>query len=360
MLRVGGDMEIDVPLLLSDKKRSINDITREHYHYVWTGTGRSAIFLALEELEMREVEKTAYLPAYICDSVIQPFREKNYTIHFYSMGADLKTPGNLPEGLNNVVFLYVHYFGFENQEIKKWLEIEKSKQHFFIIEDRVQSAFSEFDNDMSDFKIYSYRKFTPQPDGALLISKEKMEKDLDSLLTSDEDDFLLGQVEGKLRRSLSMNENEFLPLLKYSESQLDSRLTLSRMSEFSILLMERMDFEQLIKKRRGNWLFLNELIERDNFIKKFLEPIFTSILDNEVPLGFPIFINAGLRNSLRQFLISHNIFCPIHWTISEKKFTDDVNISSSILTIPIDQRMNKEHILYVVEKIHEFFLEVIK
>lgn len=360
MYRVGGDIEIDVSLLLSNKTRSINELTMESPHYLWTGTGRSAILLALEELEIRGSEKIAYLPAYICDSVIQPFREKNYTIHFYSMGSDLKTPVNLPERLNNVVFLFVHYFGLENKAIRKWLEIEKSKQQFFVIEDCVQSAFSEFDNELFDFRIYSYRKFTPQPDGALLISKEKIQIDLDHFLTFDEKGFLFDQVEGKIKRSMSNNESEFLSLLKLSESRLDSSMILSRMSEFSVYLMERIDFEQIRKKRKDNWSFLCDLIERDSLIKMFLRPLFTAISDNEVPLGFPVLTNAGIRNNLREFLSNHNIFCPIHWIISEGKYTDDVNLSSTILTIPIDQRMNKEHILYEVEKIHEFFLEVIK
>ncbi|QUL54549.1 hypothetical protein KDC22_30485 [Paenibacillus tritici] len=360
MYRVGGDIEIDVSLLLSNKKRNQEALTKEYPNHLWTGTGRAAILLALEELEIRGVERIAYLPAYICDSVVQPFKEKNYTIYFYSMGADLNTPENLPRKLNNVVFLFVHYFGLENKAIKKWLENERSTQQFFVIEDCVQAAFSEFDNELFDFKIYSYRKFTPQPDGALLISREKLHFNFEKLCTQDEKYFLLAQVEGKIRRSLSKDDSEFLSLLKSSESRLDSRMSVGRMSEFSVFLMERIDIEQIKKKRKENWLFFSNMVESDSLIKKFLTPLYTTILDNEVPLGFPVLAPVELRNSLRQYLINHNIFCPIHWIIPEKNFVNDMRISSAILTIPIDQRISEEHILYVVEKLHQFFLEVIK
>ncbi|WP_440834038.1 hypothetical protein [Paenibacillus sp. 22594] len=360
MYRVGGDIEIDVSLLLSNKKRNLEALTKEYPHHLWTGTGRAAILLALEELEIRGAERIAYLPVYICDSVVQPFREKNYTIHFYSMGADLKTPDHLPQRLNNVVFLFVHYFGLENKAIKRWLENERSTKRFFVIEDCVQAAFSEFDNELFDFKIYSYRKFTPQPDGALLISKEQLQLNFNKLCRQDEKDFLFGQVEGKIRRSLSKDESEFLSLLKSSESRLDSRMSVGRMSEFSVFLMERIDIEQIKKKRKENWSVFSNLIESDRLIKKFLTPLYTTIMDNEVPLGFPVLVPVDLRNSLRQYLINHNIFCPIHWIIPQKSFDNDMKISSAILTIPIDQRISEEHILYVVEELHQFFLEVIK
>ncbi|MGO4692876.1 hypothetical protein AB4Z50_01220 [Paenibacillus sp. 2TAB26] len=351
-------MEIDVSLLLSSKKRDMKDITKKHSHYIWTATGRSAIYHALEELEGRGIERIAYLPAYVCDSVIQPFKKKKYTIHFYSMGADLKTPANLPEDLNNVVFLFVHYFGHENKSMSNWLRLKKLEQRFYVIEDCVQAAFSDIYSEWSDFRIYSYRKFTPQPDGALLISNKNIQINL--FPNFDNMEFLLDQIEGKIRRSLSMKDTDYLPLLKHSEARLDNIISLNGISDFSTFLMERIDFEEIKSVRRRNWFLLKELIEQDVHISSFLNVIFETISSYEVPLGFPVLVSGGFRNDLRQFLIRHNIFCPIHWNISDSTFKEDLNVSLNILTLPIDQRMNEDHVYYLVRYISQFFLEVSK
>lgn len=351
-------MEIDLDLLISPKKRELSDMTLRTPFHIWTDTGRSAIFLAIEDMEKYGCKKIVYLPAFICDAVIQPFIEKGFKINFYSMGKDLKYPAYLPEKLNNEIFLFVNYFGHENKAILKWLADKKSRYDFFVIEDSVQSTLSVFGNPFSDYKVYSYRKFTSQPDGGLLISKKMLK--LNKLLNIENKEFLSAQIEGKITRALSKDDEKFLALLKQSEASLNGLINPKSLSEFSMFLMERIDFEEIIAIRRQNWQLLMDQYQKNAVLQEHFYPLNFELRSNEVPLGFPILIRNGKRDGLRQYLIERDIFCPIHWMISSMDFDNDLNISADILTLPIDQRMTEGHIFYLIDNLLEYFKGVKK
>jgi len=355
MYRVGGDFEIDLNLLVSPKKRELEEITNSYSNHIWTDTGRSALFLAIEAIENRLCEKVVYMPSFSCDSVIQPFKEKGFNIQYYSMGEDLVSPTNLPFDLTNKVFLYINYFGIENKVVKDWLIMKRSQQSFYIIEDCVQAAFSTFSKEIYDYKVFSYRKFTSQPDGALLISKEPVV--LEEKLGKVSESFILDQVKGKILRSFSVYANEYLPLLKRSENSLSEKVLPRNISDLSVFFMERFDFDYFKRRRQENWMLLMNLFNKNRQVQIHIKPLFENKNDNEIPLGFPVIVKSGDRDSLRDYLVSKNIFCPIHWEISNNQFEVDKKLSRIIMTIPIDHRMDKEHVNYTFQNIVNYYLE---
>lgn len=362
-MRLGGDFEIIPELFIAQKNMSINFINQKNM--IWTDLGRSAIKLAVEDILNRQSKKHVYLPIYVCSSVIKSFEELEFEIEYYSMGENLNQP-NLENIIieENSIFLFVNYFGLENP-IYKLLVEQKSKIDFYIIEDNVQAAFSIFQHQVSDYKIYSFRKFVCQPDGALVISKKELIKR--PALGEINKEFVRDQIYGKiLRNEVSMTDN-YLSLLKKSESKLDNQKIIPRkISDISLFIMERQDIQEISDKRKENWLFLLNEINKNIYLKKHVHYILNRLKNNEVPLGFPIIVDCKIRDELLTKMREKNIFCPVHWNINNypnnenKKFEIDFDISKKIITLPIDQRISKKHLSYLIDSLEEILRSIFK
>ena len=119
----------------------------------------------------------------------------------------------------------------------------------------------------------------------------------------------------------------------------------SSFSLISKILLSKFSFESIKTNRRK---FFNEIVE---ILKE--KSVFKTLTDNAIPLGVPIIIDA--RDDVRKQLIDKNIFCPIHWILSEeidkKEFAESWELSKRILTIPIRESFNKLEMQYLVNNL---------
>ncbi len=357
-IRIGGDFEILPNLIVGQPLKNKNDWVQGE-NLVWTDTGRSAILLALQQLLQKGVDRVAYLPLYCCESVKQPFIQLDFDIKYYSMGKDLQHPCYLPNDLENKVFLFINYFGFENKPVYSWLKQMSQRNNFYIIEDCVQAAFNNFNHKLSHYKIYSFRKFTAMPDGAVLISRYPF-NNLKLDLSSGNEKFLSMQVVGKILRGSIKDDDLFLNMLKKSEELLYKEIIPKEMADISKIIMERIDVDVLKYKRRTNWSILHNLIKKNSFLKSNIISLYTQLSDSTVPLGYPIIVNNNLRDKLLNFFITKNIFCPVHWRMNNSLIKEDYELSNKILTIPIDQRIGKKELEYIGDNLITFFMEEYK
>jgi hypothetical protein len=355
MNRIGGEFEISLDDLM------FPSITSEVFNNtmpncVYLDTGRSSLYISLQSILKLKGKKIAWLPIYTCNSVIYTFQLCGFEIRFYSMGTDLQSPSGLPNRLDGETFLLIHYFGKRNEAIFTWLSEKKKDNSFFIIEDCVQALLTEGVGEWGDFSINSYRKFLPLPDGSMLCSNYPI--DMTNIKQPDEE-FISRKTVGKLLRQYSANDEMFIRLFAEAERRIDSNIIPRKMSWISKYLFVRMDLQVITQKRRHNWLILKNILETIN-LKEYIHSLFNIIDDGEVPLGFPIIIKNGDRDKLRQYLATKNIFCPIHWPLIPKFYNNayiepEIKLSESILTLPIDQRIDQKSIEYMVEQILNFY-----
>jgi dTDP-4-amino-4,6-dideoxygalactose transaminase len=124
------------------------------------------------------------------------------------------------------------------------------------------------------------------------------------------------------------------------------------MSNISKTILNAVDFNNIISKRRMNFKYL--LSSFENLDK--IEILFNNLKEGICPIGFPII--ATKRDALREYLINSNIYCPIHWLLPEgipKKFSYLYHLSNNILTIPCDQRYSIEDMEIIVRKVKGFY-----
>lgn len=353
--RIGGEFDLIWEHYLSQPTSQEPLPYAKNEHYLFVDTGRSALLLALQRIRSLGGKQEAWLPVYCCESVILPFKQLGFELHFYSMGEDLQSPSFLPEKLDGQTFLFINYFGKKNESIINWLNDLPGIDSSFIIEDNVQAGFSKNVGHTGDFVIYSYRKVLPQPDGAVLAYRGEPAS---FLLEEPSEQFISSKVMGKLIRAANGDADSFLPLLNEAESLIDERIIPRQMSSFSRFLFDRTNFNGIKETRRKNWLYMKDLLDQECGEIDSISKLFSELSEDEVPLGFPIQVRRN-RDKLRRYLKTQNIFCPIHWPITGERMELEVGqadnkLSSRLLTIPIDQRVSKRDIEYCVDRLAQF------
>ena len=348
---IGGDLILDSPVLLNKKENNLNIYNKNFNYYL--NSGRSAIYLSLMIIKSKIKNFKAFLPYYSCPSILQPFKELNIEIIFYGMGSDLSTPFNLPKNIDNSVFFFIHYFGFKNLNIIKFLNRhKKNSNNFYIIEDLVQTCLStHYRNSIGDFKISSFRKFLPVPDGALLSTNYK--SNLKFLIPDFE--YIAYQITSKELRRSSLFEDLYLDLYSRAENILDKKTNLNEISFFSKNIIKKINLNYIKKKRYLNWMRLNLFfMDRD---KKF-ERIYKKINKYDVPLSYPVIIKNNKRDKFLKYLNKNRVFCAIHWNLKYGKkyklYYEEYLISKSIVSIPIDHRINNNDLTRLMGIIDEF------
>lgn len=347
---IGGEMGIPAAAFLEEKYGDLPN-PYEKTNSVYVDTGRSALYGALCSIIAVSGKREAWLPYYCCSAVINPFIRLGFHLHYYSMGRNLKKP-RFPEqqAITGGVFLFINYFGRRNQPVIDWLT--SIERNFFIIEDNVQASLNSGPC-YGDFIINSYRKFLPQPDGALLASNWPLRL---SLLPPCED-YLSRVLIGKVLRQNAGDSEVFLQLFAEAESSLDQCHEPRSLSFLSRFMMERTDIAAAASRRIQHYDYLFELLQGDPLLSSSYRPLFNVLEPGEVPLGLPITVLPARRERLREYLKEQGIYCPVHWSLSytsNTSFAEDFTLSRSILTLPVDQRLDNSSLEYLAKHLRIF------
>ncbi len=348
-LRIGGELELAAELLGAPERGDLPALPKPHVARL--DTGRSALYAALCEIVRRGGKRRAWLPAYLCASVLAPFRQLDFEVSYYRAGRDLVQPEFPAQIGSGEVFLFAHYFGKQNKAAAEWLGQLPRRRELFVIEDGVQASLNASVGSHGDSVITSYRKFLPQPDGALLGADHALHAEL----AEPDEQFVSAKALGKLLRQYTGNQELYLSLFAQSEQRLERPIVPRRMSWLSRHLMQRTDIAAVAEARRANWAALARLLAGG---AAAVVPLYHGLEPGEVPLGFPVRVGDGQRDALRRHLAERQVYCPVHWDLPHlpegDAWQDERALSAAVLTLPIDQRMGNEHLQFMVRAIESF------
>jgi hypothetical protein len=293
--------------------------------------------------------KTFLLPAYLCPSVVQPFKQAGADITFYRVNGRLQVDLDdlqarmAPEVL---AILIIHYFGFP-QQAEVFDLVQSTDPPLWTIEDVVHAWLSRSVDGSplgrrGTIAVYSPRKFFPVPDAGMAVVKDSSAR-LDAETAPTDWLFAMRRTAGLLLRWLfaktgveAVNRMAFY-LLHRAERDLDESISVCQASWISRRILLNLDYEAAIERRRNNFRFLLEGIRRRQLP---VQPLYERLPDGVTPLGFPILCED--RGGLRAFLIRRQVYPPIHWMLPEDQdlaqFDHLTDLSRQILTLPIDQR----------------------
>lgn len=355
---IGGEFEFE-PSVFENAARNIYSRFQDHCFSI---SGRVGIRVILQSLKKK---KKFLLPSYLCDSIVQPFKQEGVTIKFYPVKNNLNI--NISH-LNKLIssfkpdgILFVNYFGFPpNKNEKEFLL--KIKEKLTVIEDCTHGSLLETKTplvgDVGHYVVTSFRKYLPVPDGALVINKTK---DKLRLLKYSESIFFSKRLLAKIIRTefiknrKSYLEYLYLKLFREAEEFLDSFNKIISMSNFSKQILIRLNFQNIMERRRHNFLFILKEFLNNKQLKKIGSPLYNKLPDKVSPFLFPVRVLSGKRDQLQKKLRENNIFCPIIWPVYKglqlNGFEDSFELSQNILCFPIDQRYLKKDMEYIINKL---------
>lgn len=350
-LRAGGELEFDLETCA--RRTAIDPSTRFGARAcLWTDTGRSALLLAANAIAGNGGRRRAWLPAYSCASVAQPFLQAGFELRYYAVGADLGAASSaLPQPERGDTLLYIHYFGLRNRRLAQAVPALRASG-VWVIEDCAQAGLGAQTGGGGDFTVTSFRKLLPVTDGAALLadSAAGLEASRRNLAPADEA-FVSARALGKLLRAGSDDAQGFLPLFEWTERRLDGPIVPRHRSWISEWMLHRLDWDLAARSRRGNWRALADGLAAAA-LGGLVSPIFGELAEDEVPLGFPVRVAGGRRDALRRSLAQAQVYCAVHWPLDHVggagAFREERELAASILTLPIDQRMDGAHIGHVV------------
>ena len=349
-MELGSEFELNIAELERVDDTIFNYLST--YHSIYTSSGRNAAKLLNRLLSGGRI----LLPSYICQSVIDVYKEK-FTIEYYhvkkSFDIDLEDLHSKLSQDVAVVYL-MHYFGkIQNQHILEFLSHMREKYHFLIIEDTTHSIFT-CPNTIGDYCICSLRKWFPISDGGVVYSKRELfgidAKALHQRIAYGKLDAMILKY-SQIHRNVKCNDT-YREIFQLEEEKLENEQEILGISCMSRMILNCISLKKMTMVRKRNLQYLRDGLDKTNI---------EIPIDEEygVPLALPIYVNN--RDDFRSYLIQNQIYCAVHWPVEDKELRNNKALTemvTHIISLPLDQRYDGEHLDYMLSIIENYSMYV--
>lgn len=343
---------------------------RIRYYYL----ARNGIWHAIDSFGLRPGDGVL-MPAYHHGVEVEVLKKKGLRLFYYRIDDKMQIDLDYLESLisSNVRLLYViHYLGFP-QPITKLCDFV-SRHGLLLFEDCALSLFSKSNEgplgSFGDASIFCLYKTLSVPHGGMLVlnnphlplpslperpnlasTSEYLFKGLLSHFELKWDgvghgfSFLLYNL-GRTFKKISRFKNIQIDTNKFEEEVVS--MGISRMTKF---LINRVEAEKIVRRRRENFLYLSRLLEGKVWMP------FTDLPEGTCPLSFPIF--ARDKQDVYSRLISERVETITFWSVGnpdipEGMFPEVDFLRKHVLELPIHQELEKRQLDYIALKVKEF------
>ena len=349
-------MEIGSEFWLEDLKNT-NQNWKVNNNEVLLMSGRTAIDLAINLINIHKKIKRVYMPSYCCESMLIPFIKKDICIEFYEVTfKEGKLIYNIDTNKDCNVFFAMNYFGFSSCNMDEYIEKFKER-NIIVIEDSTHSFLSKRKyNSKSDIVIASLRKWFPIISGAILIVNnvnfiDNMKNLKNNLNQNNEYNILKEKAMLEKAKYIKNKEHadksNFLSIFKQADAILKSNFKNYEIDNKSKEILKKLNINQIIVTRRENAKEIYDFLKVQNEIEYLKEINFKE----DTPLFVPIFLEEEKRDKLKQYLVQNNIYCPIHWQMPNL-INRGKEIYAKELSLICDQRYSKKDIQNYIKLIN--------
>lgn len=271
-----------------------------------------------------------YVPYYTCEAVIEPLKRLSIEYEFYHINEQLEIAEVLTLGDGDYLIAN-NYFGIKDAYIAELAKEYGDK----LIVDNAQALFAPV---LPSVKAaYSTRKFVGVSDGGFAVGVSAA-----SAADYEEDNSLDHDSHLYIRKEKGAEAG--FKDYQANECRLDNQ-PIRRMSPQTKEILSHIDYDTIIEKRRQNYLFLSEVLNKRNKLK------LPSIDSFTCPMVYPFMIDD---ESLRGRLIQNKMFVARYWPnvlewCGENEL--EYKLTRHIIPLPIDQRYGEkdmERILKII------------
>lgn len=295
----------------------------------WFLSGRMALLHIIKDIRAKRKLETVALPSWCCESMIQPFTFHGVKIVFYPV--TMRKDYSIDQGVESIqgcdAVLVLDYFGYHN--------LPDFTFDGVVIRDITHSVFSGYKFCHAEYVFGSLRKWAGFYTGGFAYCADGFTipaiSEKNSSYTARRQDamvlktnYMRGKIEDKGYLSVFAEAEDYL-------DQLSLRGKIFAATERDIEIAHTLDTSAIKAQRRANAMVL--LRRLSDFV------LFKELRDGDCPLFVPITLPEG-RDALRSYLISEQIYCPIHWPESNlHSLTQETRqIYEKELSLVCDQR----------------------
>ena len=313
-------------------------------NFRWMLSGRTALDHIINDILAEHGRFTIYMPSYCCDSMRIPFLDHGIEIKFYTVSADASGMSFAFDFQNGCDVVYLlDYFGFASGQVKDIAEKEFYAGKI-VIYDAVQSFFSNTILTVpATYYLMSFRKWffcnaafagkntafcVPLPNKRNLLYEE-LRKNAACLKAM----YLSGE---------RIDKSVFLDKFQAAERNLDYDYAGYAPNGESVTAAIHCNIEAIRRRRRENASYLiDELLNATGLPIRL---IFSSLSETDCPLVLPILVEKTYRDELREFLKMNQIYCPVHWPLTDSHESDirSNELYDCELSLVCDQRYDIE------------------
>lgn len=319
---------------------------------VFVGDGRQAVRAALLAWGGDLRGRICRLPAYLCRSLLQPFAEMGLRVEFYSHTPPLAPQLN-PAWRDDLVVL-CDTFGApccSDEEVRALLAAGCR-----VLLDASHSLFSTQRLTLSHPHLVttaSLRKMLPIPDGGVVYLPASMLESMEHEPAADFLPMLEAMILMKYTYTgtagfLGNGGKTLLRLYQEFETGKDNRpVVVRQMPDVSRLVLEKLDFPVVCRRRMNNLACLAELL-----------PAAMHLLPPDriqSPFYFPLLCaDQTERDLLLERLAKKDIFPHVHWPLPGAvgdEFAWEHELAGRVLSLPVDQRYDEGDMRLLAEQV---------
>lgn len=324
------------------------DSNRAHLTDVFKGAyllanGRQCIVTLIQQYCWKRI----WLPEYFSRNVVKSIQDKTGIEVAYYVDSPVREGAletlKFEEG---DVLLRMNYFGMRDLRRNKKLSVP-------VIEDHSHDPFGHWAlYSDADWCISSIRKFLPLPEGGMMWSPQGHKLKIEVRQTDENIKIAQTRWEGMEKKARYLdggneNKDEYLSIFSETEGlliQSETSLIDERSKQF---ITKELDINLWLGAKRKNWKLLRSLINTEHCI--IVEPEDDSCNMFSLVL---LYENKELRDSIREYLVSKDVYPAVLWEIPIDSTTDAKNFSERMLSIHCDGRYTEKEVKSMAEIIN--------
>ena len=284
---------------------------------------RNAIALIMQERGYQKL----WIPQYLCSSVRKMLGKNGLEYGYYSISREFLPvfEKHLP---SDEAILIVNYFGqLDNEKLQ---ELKQRYQNMIV--DNTHAFFQKPPENTDT--VYTCRKYFGVPDGAYAYIEGGCKK-YDELET-DKSYMRMEHILGRFENTAS----DFYKIFTDNDHLLE-HVPILKMSRLTKNLLNAIDYEETLRKRKTNF----EILERDladiNLIR---------VRNFGGYYMYPLLLENG--HVIKQRLIQEKIYVPTLWpNVLEETEPDkwEYALANNLVLLPIDQRYSSADMNYILD-----------
>lgn len=347
--------EIGGEFWLNDKCESSSQLDHSN-NTVYLLSGRTALDYIIRDIKATKQFAVIAMPSYCCESMIEPFLRNGVNVELYDV--ELNDGGSKlyynPSCSSDAVLL-LDYFGYTNSEVPRLAEQAKAAGKTVIYDGTHKLNGNPAVEGVADYVFCSDRKWFYSNAASVKKNTGRWNLDSSTLLRNtryenqrnEAAEFKQKYINGAL-----VDKREFLSCFAEAEELLDQDYVGYAAELESVDRLPSVDITALAERRCQN---AQRLIDGLVLIDlPWLSVPIKTISADDCPLFVPVLIEPTLRTAVRRQLIEHNIYCPVHWPLSELHYQcgveqHDKRLYQTELSLVCDQRYESSDMDRIVE-----------